>query len=240
MNFYKIVFYLSLIVMLPTLAMAQAAEPTLNEQPEEVQRRDFDKKQWQDITKNMRFDTEKERKLNAPKNNNPPPALSFGGNAAFVMKILIGILLTVLLFFIIRSLLGLSNPRNKKVSAVLSVEELEQLEAHLHQADLENFIQRAIEQGNFSLATRLYYLAILKELSLRGRIDWKKDKTNRDYLRELRSAPAFFNIFSDLTILFERIWYGNINLSYADFQQIEPKFRSLLQKITATSTVLTP
>lgn len=238
MNIYKILFSLFILV-LPVLSFAQ--ESTLLEK-EEVQQRDFDKKQWEDITKKMHFETQQEKKIKdrQKKPGALPPSFEFGGNAAFSMKILIGILLAVLLFFIIRSLLGLNNPRNKKINAVLSIEELEQLEENLHQADLEDFIQRAIEQKNFTLATRLYYLAILKELSLRGRIDWKKDKTNRDYLREMRAATSFFPIFLELTNIFERIWYGNVDLSNADFQQIEPKFRSCLQKITATSTLFTP
>lgn len=171
----------------------------------------------------------------ADRHGKEPFDLKFGGNATLAMQVIIGLLLAVLLFFVLRSLFGLNNPRNKKINEILSVEELTQLEENLHQANLEDFIRRAIEQGNYTLAMRLYYLAILKELSLQERIEWKRDKTNRDYLREMRSSNIF-NDFSDVTTIFERIWYGNIALSQTDFEQIEPQFKTLIHNIKASIT----
>lgn len=236
MNSYKFLFLIMLFA-LPLAGVAQEAS-TLPDEQQEVGQRNLDKKRWRNITKNLKYDTRPAKPPKERKQKTDPLNFKFGGNAAFAMKILIGALLAILLFFIIRSILGLNMPHNKKVNTVLSVEELEQLEENLHQVDLEKFIQRAIEQGNFALATRLYYLSILKELSLRNRIAWKKDKTNRDYLREMRSSPRYYDTFSDLTSIFERIWYGNVNLTRTDFQLIEPRFKLFLQKMEATSTVI--
>lgn len=219
------------IIILPMLATAQEGEePYLQET---IEQRDFDKTKWEQATKDLQYATEKERRTKERKadgRDKEPFSLKFGGNATLAMQIIIGLLLAALLFFVLRSLLGLNNPRNKKINEILSVEELTQLEENLYQANLDDFIRRAIEQGNYTLAVRLYYLAILKELSLQERIEWKRDKTNRDYLREMRSSNIFSD-FSDVTTIFERIWYGNIALSQPDFEQVEPKFRNLIQTI---------
>jgi len=234
MNLFKLI-YCFFIVIIPILATAQEGEePYLQET---IEQRDFDKNQWEQATKDLKYVTEKEQRTKEQKadgRGKEPFSFKFGGNASFTMKIIIGLLLAVLLFFVLRSLLGLNNPRDKKINEILSVEELTQLEENLHQANLDDFIRRAIEQGNYALAVRLYYLAILKELSLQERIEWKRDKTNRDYLREMRSSTVF-NDFSDVTTIFERIWYGNIALSRLDFERIEPKFKTLIHSIKAST-----
>ena len=152
-----------------------------------------------------------------------------------ILKVLIILLLGVAIFFLLRSLLGLNQPKNKAVKPVLSVEELAQLEENLHQADLDYFINQAIVQGDYTLAVRLYYLATLKELSLKHYIHWKKDKTNRDYLREMNRTSMAMP-FSEITLLFERIWYGNVQLQQGDFEEIQPKFSTFIQQITPIST----
>lgn len=232
----KIKFISSLLFLLTTSVPAFAQEGT------DVQQREFKKEEWQRATQGIDYsgDVIKERKPRAerPQGSNPAPRLpSFGGNAAPILKVLIIILLAGVLFFLIRSLLGLNYPKNKVVKPVLSVAELAQLEENLHQADLDDFIRRALEEGNYALAVRLYYLAILKELSLKNLIIWKKDKTNRDYLREMNQMPIATS-FSEITLIFERIWYGNIPLQQREFQQIEPKFKSLIQQIATISTLV--
>lgn len=225
------IIYLFIIFMMPLLASAQERE--------DVQRRDFKKEAWHrakegidysDRSKKVKKDTQKNKKQQGASQK----PFTFGGNASPVLKVLIIALLVVALFFLIRSLLGLNNPKNKIVKPILSVEELEQLEDNLHQADLEDFIQRALAQGNYALAIRLYYLAILKALSLQHLITWKKDKTNRDYLREMNHSPMAAD-FSNITAIFERIWYGNINLQQQDFEQVAPKFKMFINKIENTS-----
>lgn len=229
----RIYYILSLLFLFSVFAPAQ----------EDVQPREFKKEEWQRATKGIDYsdDVIKERKPKSKKdgaNGNAQRPFKFGGNAAPVLKVLIVILLGVALFFLIRSLLGLNNPKNKVIKPVLSVEELAQLEENLHQADLEDFIRRALAEGNYALAVRLYYLAILKELSLKNLITWKKDKTNRDYLREMNRTPIAIP-FSEITLIFERIWYGNLDLQQPDFEQLEPKFKIFIHQIeTITTPVL--
>ncbi len=220
-------FYIIFAMIIPMLAWAQVND--------DVQQRDFEKAAWQRATQGIDYseDVVKERQPKQQKQGNRngrQRPLNFGGNAAPVLKLFIILFLVIVLFFLIRSLLGLNQPKNKAIKPILSIEELAQLEENLHQADLDDFIKRALAQENYALAIRLYYLAILKELSLKNIISWKKDKTNRDYLREMNRTPLAVG-FTDLTLIFERIWYGNIILQSQDFIQIAPKFKNFMQQI---------
>jgi len=92
------------------------------------------------------------------------------------------------------------------------------------------FIRAAKEKGDYALAMRLYYLAIIKEMSLKKLIKWKRDKTNGEYLRELRSSN-FFTEFNEVTNIFERIWYGGGKIDAGTFAGFEGKFRGLVERI---------
>ena len=55
----------------------------------------------------------------------------------------------------------------------------EKIEENIHESDLDKFIKQAESEEKYNLAIRLYYLAIIKELSLGKLIKWKRNKTNR-------------------------------------------------------------
>ena len=74
---------------------------------------------------------------------------------------------------------------------------------------------------------RLYYLAVLKELSLKELIKWKKDKTNGEYLRELAGSRLFGTV-QEVTLIFERVWYGKTAVQEEDFLQMEAKFKKAI------------
>jgi hypothetical protein len=69
-----------------------------------------------------------------------------------------------------------------------------------------------LEQGEFRLALRAFYLASLAHLAERNLVSLAKFKSNRDYLRELqRRAHAFpevASVFDNNVGVFDRVWYG--------------------------------
>ena len=69
-----------------------------------------------------------------------------------------------------------------------------------------------MERGEFRLAMRALYFAMLSHLAARGLIRIAPFKSNRDYERELiRRGHSFGNlpaVFGDSVSIFERIWYG--------------------------------
>ena len=97
---------------------------------------------------------------------------TFGGNSPawnWFVKILCGALGLLLLFFIIYSIIkgNLFAPRSKKFNAQTQFD-IETIEENIHESDLEKFIREALASENYSLAIRLYYLAIIKELIQNG------------------------------------------------------------------------
>jgi len=91
--------------------------------------------------------------------------------------------------------------------------------------DFRAAIDAAIAEKAYRRAVRLLYLDSLRLLAQTGAIAWHLEKTNHDYLRELRD-PHLKQPFSELTCLFEYTWYGEFALEMADFRQAHEKFRS--------------
>ena len=125
---------------------------------------------------------------------------------------------------------GLGRPTNRKFTPSSVAVSLEEIEENIHDHDFRHYIGQATQEKNYTLAIRLYYLAILKELSLKKSIKWKREKTNREYLREMRSNESY-DAFRHATQIFERVWYGNGQLAENDFQQLKPSFEQLVEKV---------
>lgn len=82
---------------------------------------------------------------------------------------------------------------------------------HIENIDFDRLIAVSLERRDYRTAVRLLYNKALKELSARGLIQWKIDRTNNDYLSELAASPLRRE-FTELTRIFEYIWYGNFEL----------------------------
>lgn len=107
---------------------------------------------------------------------------------------------------------------------------LDNLDDYIHETDLDRFLREALAAGNFALAIRVYYLQTIKTLSEKKAIRWSREKTNRDYLTEMKAHPGQ-QVFRQLTRRYEQVWYGNQDLSATEFAQIEPDFKSFLGRI---------
>ncbi len=152
-------------------------------------------------------------------------------------KVLAILMLIGLVAIILVNVLGGGNlfvPKSRKIKETNEVVTLEDIEANIHESDLDRHIREAIEQKNYTLAIRLYYLAIIKELSLNRWIKWKRDKTNKDYLREMRNTNLF-KPYREVTRIFERAWYGQSDLGEQDFQRMKPQFVDMINQAKRTT-----
>jgi len=112
--------------------------------------------------------------------------------------------------------------KKKKIPKTTSFD-LEEVETNLATSDLDQFITKAENEGNYSLAIRLHYLAIIKELSRKKIIRYKKNKTNHVYVAKVNST-SFGEEFREATHAFERIWFGQNTFTQIDYQQVKPNF----------------
>lgn len=125
----------------------------------------------------------------------------------------------------------LQAPRNKKVARDGVEITLDNLDQYLDETDLDQFLQAALADKNYALAIRLYYLQMIKSLASRNDIQWSREKTNKDYLREMREHRLSTE-FQRLTAQYERVWYGDQRPDAAAFATMEPTYRKFLQQIS--------
>lgn len=153
---------------------------------------------------------------------------NIGINPTF-LKVLSISLIVILLTFVLVKLLGNRVGFGKLKEKELSFS-LEDIEENLEETDLERFKREALEKKDFKTAIRILYLMILKDLSIQNKIEWKREKTNSRYVREMRGKEGF-NEFRDLTRSFEYVWYGDMPFSASDYQQLLPAFSSFLDSL---------
>lgn len=228
---------LSLFLLFSTSLNAQLPEDVFLGKDIPVQ--ELNKQKWEEITSDMDYSGEAEvldEEDEKGKDSFGDEAVrersrSIGGGNLFGAGLFKGfaiIFLIAVAVMIILFLLKDRLPNNEKIEKTAIT--LENIEENIHETDLEKFIREAKGKGDYALAMRLYYLSIIKELSLKKLIKWKRDKTNGEYLRELRSS-TFFADFSEVTSIFERIWYGGGKIDAGTFEGFEGKFRGLVERV---------
>ena len=117
--------------------------------------------------------------------------------------------------------------KNKSIDSIKSFETIEDI----HSIDYEKLIEQAIENKNYRYAIRLNYIRTLKILTDKEFINWKPDKTNREFINELKVLDiksSFVNLTND----FEKIWYGEHSINFINYSSLAEKysdFRLLLE-----------
>ncbi len=205
---------------------------------EEVEIRNIDENSWKKAIEGLDYSKEVKRRKKkdaSPGNTGDLPNNAFFGNGAFFLWLFRGMLLLVAIvaiLLIIKNVVQLKpKPKNLAIQVKNTGEiDLERIEENLNTADLDPLLQHAIAQENYTLAVRLYYLSILKKLSQQKLVFWKKDKTNRDYLREL-SATNLYQPFQESTRAFEWVWYGDAVVDKQDFDRLQGQFQNTLSLI---------
>ncbi|WDF56059.1 DUF4129 domain-containing protein [Mucilaginibacter sp. KACC 22063] len=135
----------------------------------------------------------------------------------------------VVIFLIIKFVLQGSGGLFSKPSA--EIEGLEGLiNENIHEISFDEEINNAVAAGNYRLAVRLLYLRTLKQLDDAGLINWRIEKTNAAYLRELTDTEKRQQ-FGTITRQFEYVWYGNFPIDGSAFNSINALFNHFKQNI---------
>lgn len=148
------------------------------------------------------------------------------------LRVLPYILLIILLFLLIKFFLSVNArslfyAKNNEATVALSEEE------HIiKNEDIDQLIQQALEERNYRLAIRYYYLLILKRMGDRELIVWEPQKTNADYIKELKKKDLQ-RPFHQLTWLYDYIWYGGFPIDQSQYLKAEAKFTSLRKTLEA-------
>lgn len=189
---------------------------------------EFEEDKWKAVVAGVNYEEEEEEEK---KEERESVSESPGPWSGPILKLIsyifiIGAVLT-LLYFLLRNISF--DLKIQRTAAEGS--DLEKPVEDIATIDTQTPLEKAIREGNYKLAVRLYYLSLLKNLNQQGFIVWKKDKTNRDYLGELFSRDIIFDDIRKLTVSYESVWYGDHNVGPASFASLSARFETVLRKI---------
>jgi hypothetical protein len=210
-----------------TLVSPDELPQTKQYQEEKITVKKFDEKKWKKIIGSTDYNEEPPE----PEKQDTREPMSLGnwnsdllGALAYV--IIIGVIVSIL-YFVLRNVKAGSPKRKLNVEVGDTAHHIENIE----DLDVISLLQKTINEGNYRLAVRLYFLGLLKELNQQGVILWKKDKTNHDYLSELSVKDFHYDEVRELTLAYEQVWYGEHRLTTESYQQLFAAFENLHQKL---------
>lgn len=164
----------------------------------------------------------------ASNNNNNGFLAAFGGFMSYVFPFLLGIIIVLI---ILKTFLGTETGFwNFKKSAKKVADKLVYEDEDIHETDFARLLEKAIHEKNFRLATRYYYLSLLKKLSDRKTIEYHKDKTNTEYLFEIENKEIRSQ-FSEVSYIYSYVWYGEFPIDSLTFKTVEKKYKSIFNSI---------
>jgi hypothetical protein len=104
------------------------------------------------------------------------------------------------------------------------------VEKNIHLVDFEKLIEKSLQSNEKRLTLRYYYLWLLKKMSEKQIIVWDIEKTNSDYLYEIKN-PALKEDFAYMSYLYNNIWYGEFELSDSVFAQAKNTFEQSIKNL---------
>ena len=90
-------------------------------------------------------------------------------------------------------------------------------------------------KGEWKLALRACYLALLNELHGRRVLRYARERTNGEYVSALASHPAR-EAFAGLTVAFDSAWYGTLAFGEAEYRAAE-RLAEAVDRATAPAEV---
>jgi hypothetical protein len=131
--------------------------------------------------------------------------------------------------------LATSNVRlfGRKKIPVIADEDAIAKEENIFVINYQAEINKAVNVANYRLAIRLLFLRLLKELSEKQIIEYKLDRTNLDYLLQLRNT-GYYKSFFHVARSYEYAWYGKFDVAESIYRIIEKEFQQIDRELQIT------
>ena len=97
-------------------------------------------------------------------------------------------------------------------------------------SELDLRLENALRNENYRECIRVYFTLILQLLIAQELIKWKREKTNHEYLFEIRNG-RLKKSFSNCIRIFDLVWYGEYHLDKRRFEHIKVHFEALLNDL---------
>lgn len=147
-----------------------------------------------------------------------------------IVKIILWILAALLIAFIIYKLFLGENFFRRNRTYKTAPDTQKQEEDISDPAGYDTLIAQAVKNKDYRLAIRYSYLQILKKLSASDLLQFSADKTNYQYVSELRGKP-YQNDFAAITLNYEYVWYGKFDISEDVYHRLSAEYKSFNKKI---------
>lgn len=131
------------------------------------------------------------------------------------------------LLFILYLILKNIRPSNSKIS--VDVED-EWNPTVVTKSELELKLEKAVMGNDFRECVRIHFMFILKELITNNIIDWKPEKTNYDYVTEVRKSKGYDG-FEECVRIYDLVWYGDYEIALQDYNRLKPALENYYQSL---------
>lgn len=141
-----------------------------------------------------------------------------------IIRLFAIILVGFLLYFMIKFLInnnGLSFFGKKNKNVEINEEELHE---NIHEINFPQSIAKFENEKDYRSAVRYQFLYILKKLSDKKLILWNPEKTNKDYVSELKSNELKKD-FYNLSYIFDYVWYGEFGIDENSYHKFRNQFQ---------------
>ncbi|WP_163409665.1 DUF4129 domain-containing protein [Flavobacterium ajazii] len=155
----------------------------------------------------------------------PQASLNF---VAVLLKVLAILIVVFVIYLIVKALIAKEGQWIFSKEAKQKIVHYTDAEKNIHLLDFEKLIKESIEAGEKRVAIRYYYLWLLKIMAKNHYIEWDIEKTNTDYLYEIKS-PVHKEEFTYLSYLYNYIWYGEFEIDETSFLKVENQFKKSLK-----------
>jgi hypothetical protein len=148
----------------------------------------------------------------------------------FLYNLFMYVLIPITIIYIIWKLFGADKKFFLYGSSKKNKLHFEELPDNIQEINFDKLIQDAIGKKQFRLAVRLSYLLLLKQLSMKDLIAWSPEKTNHEYLREIKSN-SIRDQFAKNSLMYEYVWYGDFEIDQDNYSKVSVSFQDFTRQI---------
>ena len=147
-----------------------------------------------------------------------------------LMKVLAVLVVIFVIYLIVKSIMNKEGRWIFGKNSDKKIIDYTEIEKNIHSIDFEKLIKNTLKSGEKRLSIRYYYLWLLKKMSHNEIIVWDIEKTNSDYLYEIKNQNQKEE-FAYLSYLYNYIWYGEFNMDDDTFTKAKNSFEKAIQAI---------
>jgi len=147
-----------------------------------------------------------------------------------LIKVLAVLLIVFVIYLIVKAIMNGEGQWIFGKSSDKKVIHHEDVEKNIHLIDFEKLIKDTLKSGEKRLSIRYYYLWLLKKMAEKNIIEWDVEKTNTDYLYEIKEE-TFKTKFAYVSYLYNYSWYGEFELDEETFLKAKVAFEKTIHSI---------